>query len=163
MPRRYRLSLPLWCPQGGVPRRCRFGGRWRHPAGGAVVSVACLPCHCGSQRGGVPSLLPAAPAFSLFSFPLSPRPPSPVGKGEIFLFSYARGSAPCIPGIRTFAAFTEPAKQVPSGGACPPALPARRALAAPCGGRSGFGRLLTLPLWFPAGGRAFLVARLPCL
>ena len=29
------------------------------------------------------------------------------------------------------------------------------------GGRRGFGRLLTLPLWYPAGGLVFFVARLP--
>ena len=29
---------------------------------------------------------PAYPAFSLFSFPLSPRPPSPAGKGRFFCF-----------------------------------------------------------------------------
>ena len=74
-PARHWLSLPLWCPQGGVPRRCRFGGRWRHPA------------------GGLPSLSPAAPAFSLFSFPLSPRPPSPAGKGEFFCF-FMQGASP---------------------------------------------------------------------
>ena len=133
-PARHCLTLPLWCPQGGL-----------NPRGTGY------PCHCGTRRGaeprryrlslplwcpqgGLPSLSPAYPAFSLFSCPLSPRLPSPVGKGEIFLFSYARGSAPCIPGIRPFAALTEPAKQVPGGGACPPALPVRRALAAPCGG-----------------------------
>ena len=38
-----------------------------------------------------------------------------MGKGEIFLFSYARGCAPCIPGIRPPAALTEPAKQVTGG------------------------------------------------
>ena len=41
--------------------------------------------------------LPTLPLALLL--PPSPRPPSPPGKGEIFLFSYARGSAPCIPGV----------------------------------------------------------------
>ena len=46
--------------------------------------------------GGVPSLLPAAPAFSLLFCPPSPRPPSPVGKGEnITLFR--RGLPPPAP------------------------------------------------------------------
>ena len=44
----------------------------------------------------MPSLLPAAPAFSLLFCPLSPRPPSPVGKGEnITLFR--RGLPPPAP------------------------------------------------------------------
>ena len=80
MPRRYRLSLPLWCPAGGLP-----------------------------------SLSPAYPAFSLFSCPLSPQPPSPVGKGETISI-FRRGLRPRHPCIRPFAAFTEPAKQVPAGG-----------------------------------------------
>ena len=53
---------------------------FRCPAG------ACLLCR-----------LPTMPLVYFLS-PI-PRPPSPPGKGEIFLFSYARGSAPCIPGV----------------------------------------------------------------
>ena len=63
----------------------------------------------------------ANPAFSLFSCPIPPAP-FPSGEGGDFLFSYARGFAPCIPGIRPPAALTEPAKQVPSGGVPPAAL-----------------------------------------
>ena len=48
---------------GGLPRRCRRGGRQRYPA------------------GGLPGWSPAYPAFSLRSCPLSPHPPSPPGKG----------------------------------------------------------------------------------
>ena len=48
--------------------------------------------------GGLLCLPPVAPAFSLLSCPLSPRPPSPVGKGGVLRLFYARGSAPCIPG-----------------------------------------------------------------
>ena len=43
--------------------------------------------------GGLPSLSPAYPAFSLFSFPLSPRPPSPVGKGGIKVI-FMQGASP---------------------------------------------------------------------
>ena len=85
------------------------------------------------QAGGLPSLSPANPAFNLLSCPLSPQPPSPAGKGETKSL-FRRGFRPRHPSIRPFAAFTEPAKQVPSGG------------------RGGFGRLLTLPLWCPQGG-----------
>ena len=117
MSRRYRLSLLMGCPAGGVS-----------------CTGTCSPCRCGACRGGLPSLSPANPTFSLLSCPLSPQPPSPEGKGEIFLFSYARGFAPCIPGIRPPAALTEPAMQVTGGGL----LPLRH--------------LFALPLWFPAGG-----------
>ena len=116
MPRRYRLSLPLWCPAGGL-----------NPRGTGY------PCRCGESRGGLPSLSPAYPAFSFLFCPLSPRPPSPVGKGETKSL-FRRGLRPRHPCIRPFAALTETAKQVPSGGLAPPALPVRRALAAPCGG-----------------------------
>ena len=75
-------GVPRW---GGLPRRCRRGGRQRYPA------------------GGLPALPPANPAFGLISCPLprrgriDPRPPSRREGGD-FLFSYARGFAPCIPG-----------------------------------------------------------------
>ena len=67
----------------------------------------------------MPALPPTYPAFGLLFCPLSPQPPSPAGKGEIFLFSYARGFAPCIPGIKPPAAFTVPAAVVPGGGLAP--------------------------------------------
>ena len=44
-------------------------------------------------KGGLPSLLPAYPAFNLLFCPLSPRPPSPVGKGEIKVI-FMQGAAP---------------------------------------------------------------------
>ena len=118
------LALPLWCLQGGL-------GDFGRPL--------TLPLWC--LKGGLPSLLPVALAFSFLFAPYPPAP-FPSGEGGDFLFSDARGSAPCIPGIRPPAALTEPAMQVTGGGACPPALPARRALAAPGGGRGGFGRPL---------------------
>ena len=62
----------------------------------------------GYGGGGLPSWLPAAPAFGLLCCPPSPkgkdRPPTrarralfPAGRGRLGLF-YARGFAPCIPG-----------------------------------------------------------------
>ena len=68
-PARHGLSLPLWCPKGGLPLRGTG-----------------YPRRCGKRMGGLLSLLPAAPAFSLLFRPLSPQPPSPEGKGEIFCF-----------------------------------------------------------------------------
>ena len=63
---------------GGLPRRCRRGGRQRYPA------------------GGLPGWSPAYPAFSLLSCPLSPHPPSPVGKGETQSL-FRRGASPPAP------------------------------------------------------------------
>ena len=62
-PQRHWLALPLWCSQGAEPQRHWLALPLWRPAGGLL----CLP--------------PVAPAFSLLSCPLSPRPPSPVGKG----------------------------------------------------------------------------------
>ena len=53
-------------------------------------------CPCCPLRGGLPYLLPANRAFSLLSCPHPPAP-FPGGEGGDFLFSYARGFAPCIP------------------------------------------------------------------
>ena len=49
--------------------------------------------------GGLPSLPPADLAFSLLFCPHPPCPPSQREGGD-FLFSYARGGAPCIPGAK---------------------------------------------------------------
>ena len=132
MSRRYRLSLLMGCPAGGVS-----------------CTGTCSPCRCGSLWGAC--LLCRLPPLPLVFF-LPPIPPTPFpgGEGGDFLFSYARGCAPCIPGIRPPAALTEPAKQVPSGGV-PPALPARRALAVPGGGLALFVARRPPPLaFFPA-------------
>ena len=87
--------------------------------------------------------------FSLLSCPPSPKgkdiPPTPFpsGEGGDFRLFYARGFAPCIPGAGRGAALAEPAVQEPGGG------------------RGDFGRLPTLPLWYPAGS---LLSLLPaCL
>ena len=98
---------------GGLPRRCRRGGRQRYPA------------------GGLPGWSPAYPAFNLLSCPLSPHPPSPVGKGETQSL-FRRGLRPRHPCIKPLAALTEPAKQVPGGG--------RGGGCSPCG------------TWFPCPG-----------
>ena len=79
---------------GGLPRRCRRGGRQRYPA------------------GGLPGWSPAYPAFSLLSCPLSPHPPSPVGKGETQSL-FRRGLRPRHPCIRPFAALIVPAMRAP--------------------------------------------------
>ena len=93
----------------GYPRRC--GKR----NGGLAPARHRLSLPLWGLKGGLPSLLPAAPAFSLLSFPHPPYPPSQREGGD-FLLSYARGFAPCIPAIEPEAALTEPAEQVPKGG-----------------------------------------------
>ena len=124
-----------------------------------------LPLWCSA--GGLPCLPPAYPAFGLLSCPLSPQPPSPVGKGETISL-FRRGLRPRHPCIRPFATLTVPAVQVPSGVAQEGRSPADLALPAPAGGLApgGIGstcrcgarrgacflcRLPTLPLvYFPA-------------
>ena len=103
---------------GGLPRRCRRGGRQRYPA------------------GGVPALPPANPAFSLLFRPYPPQPPSRREGGDYRLF-YARGFAPCIPGAEPARHwFALPLWKTQWGLA--PALSARRASAVPGGGRACF-------------------------
>ena len=69
----------------------------------------CLPClpllFCPPSPKGK-DIPPARARRALF----------PGGEGGDLKFSYARGFAPCIPGIKPLAALTEPAKQVPGGG-----------------------------------------------
>ena len=102
VPRRYWLSLPLWCPAGwfspcgtGSPAAVVF-------AGGLNPSGTGYPCRCGALRG-------AQGGGRLLTLPLvcfsAPYPPArahralfPSGEGGESKFSYARGSAPCILG-----------------------------------------------------------------
>ena len=58
--------------------------------------VACRPCRRCTRRGGLPSLSPAYPAFSLLPCPLSPYPPSPAGKGGTKVIS-CKGLRPLHP------------------------------------------------------------------
>ena len=79
----------------------------------------------GGGGRGVGGFCPPLPSLS-FPPPIPPTP-FPGGEGGESKFSYARGFAPCIPGIKSLAALTAPAKQVPGGGlalfvACLPCL-----------------------------------------
>ena len=76
-----QLTLPLWCPAGAC-FSCRLPPLpFRHP------------------QGGLPFSSPAYPAFGLLSCPLSPRPPSPPGKGETKVF-FMQGASPLAsPGL----------------------------------------------------------------
>ena len=70
---------------------------FRSPAG------ACLLC----RRLTLPLVCFFAPI---------PPTPFPAGRGRFFLFSYARGGAPCIPGIKSPTALTVPAASASGGG-----------------------------------------------
>ena len=101
------------------PRRCRRGGRWRYPAG------ACLLCR--------PPTPPLVCFLSPIPLPALAERSSPPGKGEILGY-FMQGASPPAP------LAAEPERRLlalplwyPAEGV-PPALPARRALAVPCGG-----------------------------
>ena len=140
-PQRHGLALPLWKPQWGLASRgtC-YPCLWfaflppippaPFPGGeGGVLRLfyarGSAPCIPGAEparyrfalplwhpAGGLLCLSPAAPCLYLLFCPLSPRPPSPVGKGEIFS-SFRRGLRPRHPCIRPFAELTVSAKRAP--------------------------------------------------
>ena len=88
---------------GGLPRRCRITLPSLSPMGGTAVLVAGFTSH-----------------ITKF-YPLSPRPAlaersSPHGEGGDFWFSYARGFAPCIPGLNPGGAGAEGAILRQAGG-----------------------------------------------
>ena len=104
LPRWGRGRPKLFHARGFAP--CIPGAGWgaalgkganHAPGGGRAPYRAGLGGHPGAQRGCLPSLPPAHPAFALLFCPLSPRPPSRREGGDFRLF-YARGFAPCIPG-----------------------------------------------------------------
>ena len=104
------------------------------PCGGRAPArhLFTLPPRClVGGRGGFGRL--SASAFSFLFRPLSPRPPSPVGKGETLGY-FMQGAAPLASprlnprGTGKWGRTTRPA------GGLAPALQARRALAAPGGG-----------------------------
>ena len=100
-----------------------------------------LWCPAGGARGRSPANL----ALSFPFCPLSPQPPSPVGKGETQSL-FCRGLRPRHPCIRPFAAPTATAKRAPRG-----QNPRGTGYPCRCGalrGGAGGGHLLTLPLAF---------------
>ena len=79
----------------GTGSPCQSGTR-RGGAGGRSPADLAIPAPAG---GGLLSLSPAYPAFGLLSCPLSPRPPSPVGKGENQSFLMQGASPLASPGL----------------------------------------------------------------
>ena len=88
-------------PRGLDGARHWLGERWRCPAGGLPSWSPVRPCRRGSRRGAC--RLCRLPILPLACF-LAPIPPPALAErssrreGGDFLFSYARGFAPCIPG-----------------------------------------------------------------
>ena len=82
----------------GRPRWHGGKGRTTRPAGACPAGCR-LTLPFRNRRGGLPSLLPAYPAFGLLSCPHPPAPPSPEGKGEIFCFLMQGASPLASPGL----------------------------------------------------------------
>ena len=108
---------------GGLCRKCRNDCKppaaltepaEQVPEGGLTRAALVRPANPAPAGGGLLSLSPANPAVSLI---FCPHPPTPLpgGKGGDFLFSYAKGFAPCIPATEPEAALIVPAEQVPKG------------------------------------------------
>ena len=97
--------LPFRHPQGGLPSLPPAAPAISAPAGGLALFAACRPCHSGTRRGAC--LFPRLPTLPLVYFPaplprrgrISPRPPSPPGKGETKVF-FMQGASPLAsPGL----------------------------------------------------------------
>ena len=146
-------------PCGGakVNRITGFFRAWRGVFAGACPSAPCVVgLRSGARRGGVLSLSPTNPAFSLLSFPPSPKGKdipqpalaersSPPGKGEIFSFLMQGASPLASPGLNGARHWFDPAVPV-SGGWRAPALPGVESVSGAQGVAYFLCRLLTLPL-----------------
>ena len=130
-----------------------------HPRGWVGCGTG-FACGKRDTAGGLLSLPPAAPAFSLLCYPHPPRPPSPEGKGETKVISckglrplHPRGWVGCGTGFACGKRFT--------ARACPGGTGAWWALMRPAGGACILCRLPTPPCRYPEG--ACLLGRLPTL
>ena len=126
---------------GGLPRRCRITLPSLSPMGGAAVLLAGF-----------------ASRIKKF-YPPSPRPPSPMGKGEFFGFLMQGASPLASPGLNPGGAGAGAAYHAPTGGLAP-ALPDNLAVAIPDGGHGGFTRRIFLPPQCPAGARGGFTRRI---
>ena len=117
-------TLPSDCFPAPIPPppSQREGGDQGYFMQGAspLASPGMNPSGTGTGRqttrpaGGLPSLPPAYPAFSVLSFPHPPAP-FPTGRGRSRLF-YARGFAPCIPGAEPGRRWSSLPYRYPCGG-----------------------------------------------
>ena len=93
----------------GRPGRHAGKGRTTRPAGGRGGLPGWLPADLAAavSSGGRAFFVACQPCLWFALSPPSPRPPSRREGGD-FLFSYARGFAPCIPGAEPETALARP-------------------------------------------------------
>ena len=148
-------------------------------AAGGLLSLPPADSALQVPSGGLPSWLPAAPAFSLLCCPIPPtrarRALFPAGRGRPRLF-HARGEAPCIPGAEPGRHRLSLPSRYPVQGepevrrkndrtAFLLAVPAAKERGDRGRGTSAFEMVLSpgAGRTSAAGGLTFLVACLPCL
>ena len=146
-PAPYPPPTPFPCGEGGDPKFISPGATAPGtPTFNRLQHLQFLPLLY--PGGGVPALSPPSPALACFPAPLprrgriSPRPPSPAGKGATKVIS--------CKGLRPLHPRAEPKRRWEQGRTTHPAG------ACPAGWR------LTLPPLYPVGG-ACLLCRLPAL
>ena len=118
-------GVPRW---GGLPRRCRRGGRQAGVSGTRRGSLPALsPAYPATvvPAGGVPALSPVNPALTCFPAPYPPAP-LPGGKGGIFCFLMQGASPLASPGLNP-GGTGSPRRCGKLNGRLASALPARRA------------------------------------
>ena len=139
LPRRGRGSPRLFhargfapCIPGAEPGRRGLNLRWRCPAGGlpsGTPEQGAKPTPAGARRFCSPDF----PAISKFFCPYPPDPLPLRGRGR-FLFSYARGFAPCIPRAESGRRGLNLRWRCPAGG-LPSGAPEQGAKPTPAGAR----------------------------
>ena len=144
---------------GGLPRRCRRGGRQRYPAGACLLCrLPALPLRC--PRGACPLCRLLTLPLTCFLAPI-PQPPSRREGGDQGYFM--QGAEPLAsPGLNPRGTGSPCRCGKLNGGACPGVAGAagvsgtRRRACLLC-------RLPTLPLWCPRGGAPALSPVNPAL
>ena len=111
--------------------------------------------------GGLPALSPVNPAFRFLFCPLSPRPPSPVGKG-VTIGYFMQGAAPLAsPGLNPGGTGSPCRCGKLNGGACPGVAGAAGVSGTRRGGVPALSPAYTATV-VPGGGLACFVACLHC-